>query len=320
MKTTSVWPWFLLGTLILVPLPPARGQEVIHLRTGQVGGAPGLCGQPDDRFRYDPGFAPNSCAQPLRNAPFTAADFAAAAAGPTAVVVDPFNPWWLPALPADPLARWIDWQRTGTCNGDVGSILYACRFTVATPCATAGDISVCWAVDDILGDPVGAGPNPIGVYLNGVALAPAFSGGGLGGQACASQSNVPLIAGDNVLYVYQRDQFCTASGLILGADITVTNARPSAGGAASQLTTGEGGEYAPSWSPDGTVIAYVHFDAGQNKGQIRGIAPTGGPSFLLVDDTGVWAVKPAWSPDGQRLAYEKGSPHNIWIASVNAHE
>lgn len=214
----------MFATLLLFPLASARAQEIIHLRTGQVGGAPGTCGQPDDRFRYDPGFTPGSCGQPLRNAPFAAADFAAAATGPAAKVVDPFNPWWLPGLPADPLARWIDWDRNGTCNGSEGSILYSCRFTVETPCATAGDISVCWAVDDILGDPVGGGPNPFGIYLNGVALSPAFAGGGLGSQSCAAQSNVPLLAGENVLYVYQRDQFCTVSGLMLSAVVTVTNA------------------------------------------------------------------------------------------------
>lgn len=92
---------------------------------------------------------------------------------------------------------------------------------------------------------------------------------------------------------------------------------PSAGGEATRLTTAPSDEYSPSWSPDGTVIAYV---AGS---QIWGIAPTGGSSLLLINDTGVRTGTLAWSPDGQRMAYTKGigtGPSNIWVAGVNAHQ
>jgi Tol biopolymer transport system component len=93
---------------------------------------------------------------------------------------------------------------------------------------------------------------------------------------------------------------------------------PSTGGAATQLTTGVGGKFSPSWSPDGAVIAYVQIASGQTSGQIWGIAPTGGPSFLLVDETGVLSSGLAWSPDGQKIAYVKPSPSNIWVAPIRA--
>jgi len=87
---------------------------------------------------------------------------------------------------------------------------------------------------------------------------------------------------------------------------------PSTGGPATRVTSGDGGEYAPSWSPDGEVIAYIA------DSRIWGIAPSGGSSFLLVNDTGVSVRQPTWSPDGRSMAYVKGNPTNIWVAGVNA--
>ena len=78
------------------------------------------------------------------------------------------------------------------------------------------------------------------------------------------------------------------------------------------MTTDGGDKYSPSWSPDGAVIAYV------SDSQIWGVQPGGGPSFLLVNDTGVSTQGLTWAPDGTSMAYVKGSPPNIWIAPVNA--
>lgn len=200
----------------------AIAQQVIVLRTGQTAGVPGQCGTLDDTFRYNPiNMAP--CPQPFRTAPFTVADFTGAATGPAARVVNPYTGFWLPTLPSDPQARWINWQlQPGSCFGEPRSVLYAARFLVDSPCATSGRVDVCWAVDDFLGDP--SGPNPIGIYINGVALNPSFSGGNYATQTCASQINVPLNPGLNVLYAYQRDGACTVSGLLLSARITVNPA------------------------------------------------------------------------------------------------
>jgi TolB protein len=109
---------------------------------------------------------------------------------------------------------------------------------------------------------------------------------------------------DGTTIAYNSDQ----SG---SSDIWVM---PSTGGVATRLTMGDGGEYRPAWSPDGAVIAYIA------QGQIWGIAPTGGPSFLLVTDTGVTVGKLAWSPDGRSMAYTKGTPSNIWVASVEVRQ
>ncbi len=197
----------------------AAALEVITVRTGLSGGVPGACPDFDDRWTYNP-VAMAPCSQPMRGAAFSATDFADAVAGPPARVVAPFGGFWISGLPSDPQARWIAHEKTGTCNGDVGSILYACSFTVTTPGATVGDVSVCWAVDDRLGDEPGE-PNPVGVYVNGVPLSGSFSGGDFFGQSCATQTGVPLVTGTNFLYVYQRDLHCTTSGLMCTATITV---------------------------------------------------------------------------------------------------
>lgn len=197
----------------------ARADEVIVVRTGQVVGVPGTCPSPDDVFTYNPDFPP-ACSVPMRGVAFTEADFAGARTGPHAKVIAPFLPYWIAQLSVDAEARWISWDRNPTCNGEVGSILYAVPFVVQTAGATVGDVSVCWAADDAIGDPAG-GPNTAGVFVNELPLSPSFSGGGLDRTTCATQANVPLAPGLNYLYAYQRDLACTASGLILRATITV---------------------------------------------------------------------------------------------------
>lgn len=205
----------------------ARAVEIIQLRTGQVGGVPGTCSGLDDSWTYN-STAMQSCPQPFRNGPFTAADFAGAVAGPQAQVVTHVgNGSWMASLAFDPLARWIDWLPVGNCWGFAASVLYAAPFTVNTPntgCGLTATIEICWAVDDYLGDPVG--PNTIGIYLNGTPLDPGFSGGNYAEETCYTQYNVPVNNGLNRLYAYQRDGACSISGLLLSARITVNPPLP----------------------------------------------------------------------------------------------
>ena len=139
---------------------------------------------------------------------------------PPAVVVNPFSAW-VGGLACDQAARWIASSLLpGSCYGAPASVLYCAQFRLASQCTLADSVRICWAVDDFLGDvPSYPGPNPGGIYINGVDLGPAFSGPGATPQYTAVAYNVPLNAGSNSLEVYQRDAGCGLGGLILSATV-----------------------------------------------------------------------------------------------------
>jgi hypothetical protein len=208
----------LLAIVLNMPASQARGGE-IRIRTGQVGGLPGSCPGSDDTFRF---YSPERlCSRPILATAFQSSHFDSACAGPQAILIDPAPFAWVPQLACDPDARWIasgELGQPGSCDGIRRSVLYCAAFNNDYGCTTADSIAVCWAVDDYLGDPAGfPGPNPGGVYLNGVDLGPAFSGLGAAQQQTAVAYNVPINVGLNQLAVYQRDAGCGVAGLILSA-------------------------------------------------------------------------------------------------------
>ncbi len=189
---------------------------IITIRTGQVGGVPGSCPGVDDTFRY---YAPQSqCAVPLQSTAFQSADFDMACSGPPAAVADAYPGAWTPNLTCDPDARWIS-SSTFSCYGTSVSALYCAEFNVDPSCTLADSVRVCWTVDDALGDPAGNGPNPGGVYINGVSLGSAFTGGSYAQETSAVAYNISLLPGLNRLEVYQRDLGCAVAGVMLNCRI-----------------------------------------------------------------------------------------------------
>lgn len=160
--------------------------------------------------------ASQGCNQPLKNLPFTSADFTAAQNGAAAAVLTGNVFPWIPSLPADPQAQWI----AVSPQRPARSILFAQRFSLpCRPIEGTVTLTFHWAVDDRLGDPTG-GPNPIGVYINGVALP--ISGGNGHTSPASTTVSVPasiLNAGANFLFVYVRDSACVYSGVIYSATI-----------------------------------------------------------------------------------------------------
>lgn len=92
------------------------------------------------------------------------------------------------------------------------------------------------------------------------------------------------------------------------------------GGQAQQLTQGpqdkqDKRDAQPSFSPDGTQIAYVRFDEGYSDLYKLDVSDPPNPVALTdykpnIETGGVgyagqalWAMFPAWSPDGERLAF-----------------
>ncbi|MBY0308181.1 MAG: hypothetical protein K2Q09_05525 [Phycisphaerales bacterium] len=208
----------------------AARAEVIVLRSGQVGGLPGSAGQADDIVRYLPSNPPGS---PISATPFTPTDFAGAAGGPSAVVINP-HPAWTPGI-SDPAARWINpradlqTQSDGTVGGSgyglPGSALFAVPFFVTTPGATSGSLTMEFAVDDHGGDGGFGGGNPAFLYVNGVSMG--YFGGNYASPTIHSQT-IPLNTGLNTIYLYQRDLGVLVSGTIFSITITV----PTPGAAA----------------------------------------------------------------------------------------
>ena len=211
-----------LGT----PAGSADALEIITFRSGQSGGSPGAPGSFDDTVRYNPWGNPSG---PVSGAAFTAADFAATAAGPAAVVVDP-GPWMGGAVAplTDPLARWINFGMTGSF-GAPGSALYAVPFWVNTSTITGATITFEGGADECLGDwwtgAGGGGPNPDGVYINGVGLGYMYQGFNFAFATTHTQSITALVnPGLNHLYFYQRDLTSGLSGIIFSATIEVVPA------------------------------------------------------------------------------------------------
>jgi hypothetical protein len=187
----------------------AAANEVVVLRSGNA-----AVGLPDPFITMLVGGG----AAPLSSAPFTSADFDLACSTTSAFVAQP-HPAWLPSLPCDPLAQWVGTDPVAT----PASALYCYSFNLETCCIEHATLSFCWATDDILGDPAGSGPNPDGVYLNGVPVSPSIFGGNYAAQTQAPLTDVTnlLRCGPNRLEVYNRDLGFIVSGVIFSATIDV---------------------------------------------------------------------------------------------------
>ena len=71
----------------------------------------------------------------------------------------------------------------------------------------------------------------------------------------------------------------------------------------------------PSWSPDGTKVAYVSFEGGRPGIYIQALAT--GKRQLVSKERGINS-SPAWSPDGRKIAYvlSHGDNPNIYVKDL----
>jgi Tol biopolymer transport system component len=83
----------------------------------------------------------------------------------------------------------------------------------------------------------------------------------------------------------------------------------------SRLTTADGWDYQPAWSPDGSRIAYVHNTDGNDD--IWMMNADGSNAVRLTDDP-AFDLEPAWSPDGTRIAFASNRAGNNEIYVMNA--
>jgi TolB protein len=83
------------------------------------------------------------------------------------------------------------------------------------------------------------------------------------------------------------------------------------------LTPGSAFDYYPTWSPDGSEVAFVRAASGLSDSKdIFSINADGsGLRQLTFDGT---SDRPAWSPDGSRIAFARGVPGDIDIFTMAA--
>ena len=199
----------LLLTVVLAAAAFAPAfSETINLRSG--GGY--AFGQNDPAWTYLSG-SPGAA---LSGSPFTAADFAAALSGPQSVVVPPYGGAWLSSLACDAQAQWISVD----ANAGPATALYGHSFNVETCCITKATLSFCWASDDNIGDQLFGGGNPMGVYLNGVALP--FTGGSYATENSGSVDVTSLLhCARNEIFVYNRDAAYVVTGAMFSIQIDI---------------------------------------------------------------------------------------------------
>jgi TolB protein len=85
-----------------------------------------------------------------------------------------------------------------------------------------------------------------------------------------------------------------------------------------QLTDGAGMKWFPTWSPDGSQIAYVNEAGGDRGMEIWMMNADGSDNHPLI--TGGLNIAPAWSPDGTHLAYAHAEtpdqPLKLWLMRI----
>lgn len=90
-----------------------------------------------------------------------------------------------------------------------------------------------------------------------------------------------------------------------------------------RLTTGESDDN-PTWSPDGTRLAFGRTHLGVHALWLINVDGTGARQLVGLSDgevsiPGEYNEEPAWSPDGRRIAWARsfGGTHHIWVIDVD---
>ncbi len=81
---------------------------------------------------------------------------------------------------------------------------------------------------------------------------------------------------------------------------------PALGGVPRRLFSDSASDFSPSWSPDGSTIAFVRGDGVYGRGiYVVDAAGNAAPRLVATADM---PTAPRWSPDGKMLAYVTGNP------------
>jgi TolB protein len=80
-----------------------------------------------------------------------------------------------------------------------------------------------------------------------------------------------------------------------------------------------GEAFHPSWSPDGTKLAFDVQSGGDTEIYTATVYGSNGSNLSKLTTTPGWNFLPAWSPDGSRIAYvhTSGPNHDIWLMNAD---
>lgn len=82
-------------------------------------------------------------------------------------------------------------------------------------------------------------------------------------------------------------------------------------GLSDAVVTSGGTDSSPSWSPDGSQLVFTR------SGAIAEVAATGGTVTTVTTTGASGSTHPDWAPDGTAIAFQSGSPSQIYIVSPN---
>ena len=83
-----------------------------------------------------------------------------------------------------------------------------------------------------------------------------------------------------------------------------------------QLTDEPGRDCGPSWSPNGSRIAFYKHSTDETTWSIYVMESDGSNIRRLTDEQGVYDDSPTWSPDGTRIAFARAYPDENYRSEV----
>jgi len=87
----------------------------------------------------------------------------------------------------------------------------------------------------------------------------------------------------------------------------------------TQLTSRSEPEYAPSWSPDGTKIAYARGSSNSADG-IWKMKADGTGQTELYNNKSKNDRNPSWSPDGTKIVFSSGDAGSRYLVTINSRD